>query len=103
MQKIKLSVCVLALNEEKNLRACLESVSSLASEVIVGVDDQTSDKTFEVAKGLAAKVFRLRHVELFHVNKQKVVDRASQPWVLWLDADLCFWYIFLFLAGLSFG
>ena len=87
MQKIKLSVCVLALNEEKNLRACLESVSSLASEVIVGVDDQTSDKTFEVAKGLAAKVFRLRHVELFHVNKQKVVDRASQPWVLWLDAD----------------
>jgi glycosyltransferase involved in cell wall biosynthesis len=87
MPKIKLSVCILALNEEKNLKACLESVSRLASEIIVGVDDQTTDKTFEVAKDMATKVFKIKHVELFHVNKQKVVSNASQPWVLWLDAD----------------
>jgi glycosyltransferase involved in cell wall biosynthesis len=87
MPKIKLTVCILALNEEKNLKACLVSVKSFASEIIVGVDDQTSDKTVEIAKGFTDKVFKLKHEELFHLNKQKVVDRASQPWVLWLDAD----------------
>ncbi len=87
MPKIKLSVCILALNEEKNLKSCLESVKSLASEIIVGIDDQTTDDSFAVAKAYTANVFKLKHVELFHVNKQKVVDKASQDWVLWLDAD----------------
>jgi glycosyltransferase involved in cell wall biosynthesis len=87
MPKIKLSVCVLALNEEKNLKACLESVKDIALEIIVGVDDQTTDKTIDIAKTFTDKVFKLKHVELFHLNKQKVVDKASQSWVLWLDAD----------------
>ena len=87
MPKIKLSVCVLALNEEKNLKACLESVRPLASEILVGIDDKTTDKSLEVAKKYTEKVYKLKHVKLFHVNKQKVVDKASQPWVLWLDAD----------------
>ncbi len=87
MPKSKLSVCVLALNEADKLKSCLESVKKLADEIIVGIDDQTSDDSFKVAKKYTDKVFVLKHVRLFHVNKQKVVDKATQPWILWLDAD----------------
>ncbi|MEA3355695.1 MAG: glycosyltransferase family 2 protein [Patescibacteria group bacterium] len=87
MQKFDLSVCILALNEEKNLSICLESIKSWAGEIIIGIDDQTTDKSLEIAKTFTNKVFKLKHVELFHKNKQKVVDKATKSWVLWLDAD----------------
>ena len=87
MPKTKISVCVLALNEEKNLKACLESVKTLADEVVVGIDDLSTDKSYEVASKYTDKVIKLKHESLFHINKQKVVDKATQPFVLWLDAD----------------
>ncbi|MFH1280361.1 MAG: glycosyltransferase family 2 protein [Candidatus Beckwithbacteria bacterium] len=87
MQKLDLSVCVLALNEAKNLKKCLESVKDWAGEIIVGVDDLTTDNSLTLAKQYTERVFKLKHAELFHENKQKVVDRATKSWVLWLDAD----------------
>ena len=87
MPKNNLSVCVLALNEAENLKKCLESVRQLADEIVVGVDDQTTDDSLKVAQRHTKKAFKLKHEKLFHVNKQKVVNKATQPWVLWLDAD----------------
>ncbi|MFC1627027.1 glycosyltransferase family 2 protein [Patescibacteria group bacterium] len=87
MPKLNISVCVLGLNEEKNLKACLESVKDWAKEIMVGVDDQSTDKTYQVAGKYTNKVLVLPHVDMFHKNKQKVMDKATQKWVLWLDAD----------------
>jgi len=87
MPKLEISVCVLALDEEKNLKACLESVKGWAGEIIVGVDNQTSDKTLKIAKDFTEKAYLLPHKELFNINKQKVVNGAVKKWVLWLDAD----------------
>jgi len=87
MPKLKLSVCILGLNEQENIFSCLKSVDSWAEEIIVGIDDRTTDKTEEVAKKYTNKVYLLPHKDMFHKNKQKVVDKARQPWVLWLDAD----------------
>jgi len=87
MPKLDISVCVLALNEEKNLKECLESVKDWAGEIIVGVDDQTSDRTLKIAQSFTKKAYLLPHKELFNINKQKVTDKAVKKWVLWLDAD----------------
>lgn len=49
-----ISVCIPARNEERNIRACLESVLSQAYpnfEVIV-VDDRSTDKTSEILQGI---------------------------------------------------
>ena len=83
---IKLSVVLAVRNEEGNLAKCLESVTDIADEIVV-VDEYSSDKTVEVAKKFGAKVFEESHHEIFHITKQKALDRASGEWVLQLDAD----------------
>jgi len=47
--KRKLSVTIITLNEEQDLRRCLDSLEGLADEVVV-VDSGSTDKTVEIAK-----------------------------------------------------
>lgn len=83
---MQLSIVIATYNEEKNIKACLDSVTNLADEIIV-VDGQSKDKTREIAKELGAKVFQVSNKPIFHLNKQLAVDKASGKWILQLDAD----------------
>ena len=82
----KLSVVLATYNEEKNLGACLESVKDIASEIII-VDGQSQDKTVEIAKKYDAKIKIVPNQKIFHINKQKALDMATNQWVLQMDAD----------------
>lgn len=82
----KLSVALAAYNEEKNLTACLSSVSEFADEIVV-VDGGSTDNTVRVAKGYGAKVYTYDNPPVFHINKQRAVDKCSGKWILQLDAD----------------
>lgn len=83
---VKLSVVLATRNEEENIRRCIESVKSIADEIIV-VDEESTDKTVEIAKRLGAKVFSEPHHEIFHITKQKALDKAQGEWILQMDAD----------------
>lgn len=83
---MSLSVVLATFNEEKNLSACLDSVKSLADEIVV-VDGGSTDRTVEVAKAYGAKVKVTDNPPIFHINKQKAIDLATKDWVLQLDAD----------------
>jgi glycosyltransferase involved in cell wall biosynthesis len=85
-KKIKLSVALAVYNEEKNLDACLASVSPMASEIVI-VDGGSADKTIEIAQKYHAKVIRTDNPPIFHINKQKALDACKSPWILQLDAD----------------
>ena len=50
----KVSVLILARNEENNIKDCIESCN-FADEVIV-IDDNSTDKTKEIAEQLGARV-----------------------------------------------
>lgn len=80
------SVVLATYNEEKNLSACLDSVRDFADEVII-VDGSSTDKTVEIAKKYHAKVYITDNPPIFHINKQKAIDRATKEWILQLDAD----------------
>ncbi len=86
MKKILLSVVLAVRNEEKNIGRCLESVKAIAGEIIV-VDEYSTDKTVEIAKKYSAKVFLEPHHDIFHITKQKAMEKASGEWILQLDAD----------------
>lgn len=82
---LPLSVAIITLNEEANLKRCLDSVRGLASEVIV-LDSGSQDKTREVATAFSAKF----HTEAWPghvVQKNKALGLATMEWVLCLDAD----------------
>jgi len=83
--KINLSVVIIAYNEEKNIKRCLESVKAIADEITV-VDSGSSDKTVEICEGYGANVYTqtfLGHVE----QKNFAITKAKYPHILSLDAD----------------
>ena len=84
--KSNLSVVLATFNEEKNIKACIESVQDVAQEVII-VDGSSTDMTREIASNLGATVIKTTNPPIFHINKQRALEVASGKWVLQLDAD----------------
>ena len=83
---VKLSVVLATRNEEKNIGRCLESVKNIADEIVV-VDEYSIDKTREIAEKYGAKVYLEPHHEIFHITKEKALEKAVGDWILQLDAD----------------
>ncbi len=85
MTKIPLSVVILTKNEEEHIRACLESVTGWAAEIIV-VDDESSDRTADIARQFTDRIY-LRRMENEGCHRNWAYAQANQEWVLSLDAD----------------
>jgi glycosyltransferase involved in cell wall biosynthesis len=82
---IKLSVVIITLNEEKNIGRCIESVKSVADEIVV-VDSLSTDKTKEISEGLDARFIEQKF--LGYVEQKNFALKACQyDYVLSLDAD----------------
>ncbi|MBU4353686.1 glycosyltransferase family 2 protein [Patescibacteria group bacterium] len=84
--KPTLSVVISAYNEEKSLERCLKSVTDLADEVVV-VDNESQDKTVEVAKKYTKKIYSSPNQLMLNLNKNTGFEKASGDWILNLDAD----------------
>lgn len=82
----KLSVVYAARNEEGNLGESIRTIKNIANEIIV-VDEESFDKTREIAENLGAKVFIELHHAIFHITKQRALNLAGGGWILQLDAD----------------
>lgn len=83
---VELSVVINTLNEEKNIKACIESVRSFASEIIV-VDMESDDSTVEIARSCGAKVFSHARVGYVEPARNFAISHATGNWILILDAD----------------
>ena len=80
----KISAIIIANNEEKNIRECLESVS-WCDEIIL-VDSESTDRTVEIAKEFTDKIF-IKKWEGFAVQKRFSLEKASNELVISIDAD----------------
>ena len=86
---MKLSVCIITLNEEANIGRTLKSVQPLVADgqgEIIVVDSGSTDKTVEIAKSYGAKVFT-EPWKGFAAQKNSAIDKAQGKWILSLDAD----------------
>jgi glycosyltransferase involved in cell wall biosynthesis len=79
-----LSVAIITLNEEANIRRTLESVK-WADEIVI-VDSGSTDRTCEIAKEYGAKVF-VEPWKGFAAQKNSALDKCTGDWILSLDAD----------------
>ncbi|MCX8109056.1 MAG: glycosyltransferase family 2 protein [Verrucomicrobiae bacterium] len=83
--RLPLSVAIVTFNEETRLPRCLNSISDLASEVVI-VDSGSTDETGSVARANGARF--IVHPWEGHVAQKNIAwTSCSQPWVLALDAD----------------
>lgn len=79
-----LTVTIIAKNEERNIRRCLESVQ-FADEIIV-LDSGSSDNTVAIAQEYTEHVFSTDWPG-YGAQKQRALSKATGDWVLNLDAD----------------
>lgn len=83
-EKVGLSVVVLTKNEESCIAECLNSVK-WADEIIL-VDDESRDKTVEIAKQFTDKIF-FKKMDVEGRHRNWAYAQAKNNWVLSLDAD----------------
>ncbi|MEM9090553.1 MAG: glycosyltransferase family 2 protein [Cyanobacteria bacterium P01_F01_bin.53] len=86
------SIFILTHNEELDIAACITSASALCDDIIV-VDSFSSDRTIEIAEGLAQRNPAIRIVQhAFESHgKQRTwmlqTIETKHPWVYILEAD----------------
>lgn len=85
MNKSKVSVVIIAKNEEKRIGRCLESVK-WADEVTV-VDGFSTDRTPQIAAQHGAKLIQHKFTGAFADDRNLGNRSARNDWVLQLDAD----------------
>jgi glycosyltransferase involved in cell wall biosynthesis len=82
----RLTVLIPCMNERQNIPECIESVRSIASEILIA-DSGSTDGTVEIADRMdGCRV--IQHRWTGYANfKNWAMTHASHPWVLSVDAD----------------
>jgi hypothetical protein len=82
-----------ALDEERCIERCLNSVKRIAHKMVIGIDDRTTDKTEEIAKSLGAITYRFKWIHSFSYAKNLCIKEAMKhgmqfgDWILVMGAD----------------
>lgn len=82
-----ISLHVLVRDEAELLPTLLERVKPLVEEMIVVVDDRTTDGSDGIAASHGARVLPYPLDHDFAAARNYGLAQVTQPWVLWLDAD----------------
>jgi glycosyltransferase involved in cell wall biosynthesis len=80
-----ISVVILTKNEEKNIKRCLESIK-WCDEIII-IDDESLDKTVEIAKRYKVTIYSSPLRGNFSAQRNFGISKAKNEWVLFVDAD----------------
>lgn len=87
---MKLSICMMVKDEEKNIKRCLDSLKPIMqqglAELIV-VDTGSSDSTVEIAKQYTNKVYFHLWNKDFSDMRNKTISYATGEWIFIIDAD----------------
>ncbi|OCT14338.1 glycosyl transferase [Paenibacillus pectinilyticus] len=83
---ISISLCMIVKNEEQALGRCLHSVRDVADEIII-VDTGSTDRTKEIAASFGAVIYDFAWIDDFGAARNYSFSKATQSYILWLDAD----------------
>lgn len=83
----KISSIIIAKNESANIESCIESQLACIDEIVVLVDDRTSDNTYELASKYEKVICKKVPWMGFSKTKQYAVELTNNDWIFWIDAD----------------
>ncbi|MEN8153316.1 MAG: glycosyltransferase family 2 protein [Acidobacteriota bacterium] len=81
----KLSVIIPCKDEEKNISFCIDSVLSIADEIIIA-DNGSTDKTLKIAEEYKCRIIEREYINSANF-KNWAIPRAKYQWVLIVDSD----------------
>ncbi len=79
-----ISAIIITKDEEKDIKACLESLKWV-DEIII-VDCFSTDKTAYIARQYTDKIF-IREWPGYGRQRNFAISQCSKDWILWVDAD----------------
>jgi GT2 family glycosyltransferase/tetratricopeptide (TPR) repeat protein len=85
-ERADISLCMIVKNEERTIRACLESVQPFVREICL-LDTGSSDRTVELALECGAKVREIAWPNSFAAARTESMRTAVGKWIMWVDAD----------------
>ncbi len=80
------SACLIVRDEHENLPRCLESLGTIADEIVV-YDTGSVDDTVEIARAAGAVVVEGYWDDDFARARNEALENCRGQWILWLDAD----------------
>ena len=83
---MRISLCMIARDEEEVLGRCLDSVSGLFDEIVIA-DTGSVDSTRDIALRYTDKVFDFPWIDDFSAARNFAFSKASGDYLMWLDAD----------------
>jgi glycosyltransferase involved in cell wall biosynthesis len=82
----KLTVLIPCKNESRHIRECIESVRSVADEILVA-DSLSTDDTLKIVRELdGCRIIEREFIDYANF-KNWAIPQAKHPWVLVVDAD----------------
>jgi glycosyltransferase involved in cell wall biosynthesis len=86
LKKPKVSILILTLNEENNIKDCLKSVAW--SDDVVVLDSLSKDKTIKIARSMGARIATRKFDDWSsHQNWALNKIKFKHRWVFYIDAD----------------
>ncbi|MBL8730098.1 MAG: glycosyltransferase [Planctomycetes bacterium] len=82
----RISLCMIARDEERFLHACLRHVRDAVDEIVV-VDTGSTDATVAIAESFGARVLHEPWQDDFSAPRNTALRAATGDWILVLDAD----------------
>ena len=82
---MSITAIILTKNEEANIEDCLRYLS-FCNELIV-IDDNSSDKTCQIAKNFGAVVYKRELKNDFSAQRNFALEKGHYKWFLFIDAD----------------
>lgn len=81
----EISATVVTLNEEENIRDCLETLT-WCDEIVI-VDSYSDDDTVEIAREYTDKIYTYERTGYGDPARQKALEEVSGEWICMVDAD----------------
>lgn len=81
-----LSVAIIAKDEARHIGACIDSVAAVADEIVVLLDERSSDRTGAICEEKGARVYTEPWCG-FGGQRNRALTLCQNPWVFFIDAD----------------
>ena len=87
-----LSICIIAKNEELNIKRCLDSLIPYGFQIVV-VDTGSTDHTKEIALHYTDDVYHFDWNNNFSEARNFAISKCINTYVMSMDCDECIEYM----------
>ena len=84
---INISSIIIAKNEEANIRRCIESQLDCIDEIILLIDEASTDRTLEIASSYPKVKTSIVKWKGYSETKKEALLLTTNDWIFWIDAD----------------